>query len=442
MTLFTLVTIEGNILEANKAAVEAYGYSYNELLRMNVRDIRSIETVHGIEDQLRQAATDGLILETIQRRKDGTVFPVEISARGVKIDNKRIVASVVRNITQRKRAEEALRQTQKMESLGVLAGGIAHDFNNLLQAIIGQTYLALTKLPETLEVRKNIERAQLAATRAADLTRQLLAYSGHGKFLVKVIELNTFIQENLHLLEIAIPKNAELHVETIEPKLYFNADVAQLQQVLVNLVINAAEAMNGNAGTITIRAYRQNIDEKNLPSWKRGNVTPKPGTFIVLGVEDTGQGMDQSTAEKIFDPFFTTKFTGRGLGLAAVLGIIHGHDGGLQVESQFHAGTKFRIAFPQTLPPQSVPEEIVPETKNQLHGTILFIDDESCVREAFVDAFAQSNIKVLTAKDGEEGIAMFKEHQDLISLILLDLSMPGMGGEAAFRALRNISPHV
>ena len=434
------ITEKGCFIDVNDQFLSMVGYQREELLGKPIISIITPRWQSVVTDSVQSNRTEPY--EHVAVRKDGKEIWIESRARIYHANGRNIRIAAVRDITERKNTEEALRQTQKMESLGVLAGGIAHDFNNLLQAIIGQTYLALAKLPEANSVRENIERAQVAATRAADLTRQLLAYSGHGKFLVKMMELNKFIHENLHLLEIAIPKNVELHVEPIESELYFSADVAQLQQVLFNLIINAAEAMDGKAGRITIRTYLQNIHEEDLLSWKRGNVAPTPGTFVVLDVDDTGHGIDQTTIEKIFDPFFTTKFTGRGLGLAAVLGIIRGHNGAIQVESRPNAGTRFRIAFPQTSLPQTTPVEVFPKTNDRLEGTILFIDDEACVREAFTDAFDHSTITVLTAENGNEGITLFKEHQEAISLILLDFSMPGMDGETTFRKLRKIDPHV
>ena len=353
------------------------------------------------------------------------------------------VLGTYEDITERLRTEEALRQTQKMESLGVLAGGVAHDFNNLLVAMLGQTSLALSKLSPDSVARPHIEKAVKAATSAADLTRQLLAYSGGGQFERRPIQLNTLIQHNLHLFEVAIPKNVQLHSSLAPALPLIEGDTGQLQQVIMNLIINAGEAMGEQPGVVTVTTDVQSLPRDD-PRWTQYTGTPlPPGDYVQVDVADTGGGMSADTLARIFDPFFTTKFTGRGLGLAAVLGIVRGHGGGLQVDSEVGRGTTFRLLLPvSTL---SLPQTAGPvnrQESNMSGHTILVIDDEQPVRAAVTDILEDSGLIVITAEDGEAGVGVYRERQAAIDLVVLDLSMPGQSGEETLRQLRDFNPQV
>jgi nitrogen-specific signal transduction histidine kinase/CheY-like chemotaxis protein len=346
------------------------------------------------------------------------------------------------DITDRVRAEEALRQAQKTESLGVLAGGIAHDFNNLLVAMLGQASLALAQLPPESPARAPIEKAVKAAERGADLARQMLAYSGRGQFERRPIHLNTLIHENLHLFEVAVPKNVQLRMDLAEALPPIEGDIGQMQQVVMNLIINAAEAIGERPGTVRMITGMEDVRAGDDRLWRYTNKPLAPGRYVTLEVRDNGSGMDAETLSKIFDPFFTTKFTGRGLGLAAVLGIVRGHKGGLLVDSAPGHGTTFKLYFPadsaeliQPLPPDTTPPAHAPAG-----GLVLVIDDEQPVREAVTDILELDGLQVITASGGAAGIALYQKRQADVRLVLLDLSMPGMGGEETFRRLRAINP--
>ncbi|MFH0988393.1 MAG: PAS domain S-box protein [bacterium] len=358
-------------------------------------------------------------------------------------NNVSAVQGFTRDTTERRNSEEVLRRTQKMESLGLLAGGIAHDFNNLLQAISGQIHLALSKMPVEDPNYQHLAKAEKTTDRAADLTKQLLAYSGRGKFNIQEMDLNTLIQENVRLLEVGIPKNVHLNLELSSTPMNVRADIAQMQQVIMNLIINAAEAMEGHIGEIHLRTTRMEIHKEELIRWRCNEIDFQSGDYVVLEVADDGCGMSDEILHKIFDPFFTTKFTGRGLGLAAVLGIILGHGGGLQVESAPAGGTIFRIALASIgeVDVPKISERRVPEQK-QFHGVILLIDDEKDIRELFADIAADQGFQVLTAQDGEMGIECYKAHQNTVDLVLLDLSMPGIGGEETLHRLQSLNPGV
>ncbi|MBE2222503.1 MAG: PAS domain S-box protein [Anaerolineae bacterium] len=349
--------------------------------------------------------------------------------------------ATTRDITERKRAEEALHHTQKIESLGVLAGGVAHDFNNLLVAILGQTSLALTLLQPTEPAFSHINKAVKAAERASELTNQLLAYSGRGQFAIESLNLNKIILENRHLLDVAIPVKVNLQLNLAENLPLIEADPGQIQQVVMNLIINAAEALVDKPGRILIETTVKNITADTEQFWRQTNQALAPGSYVSLRVEDNGDGMDTETVDRIFDPFFTTKFTGRGLGLAAVLGIVRGHRGGLKVSSQPGKGTIFELIFPVSI--ASVPLTVPVETDLRMSsGVVLVIDDEKPVLEAVQDILELHGLQVLCAENGRLGLALYEKHQKDIDLILLDWSMPEMNGSETFAALRKYDPDV
>ncbi|MCP5101307.1 MAG: response regulator [Chloroflexi bacterium] len=344
--------------------------------------------------------------------------------------------------SERRRAEDALRHSQKVESLGVLAGGVAHDFNNLLVAILGQTSLTLAKLPEDHEVVNHITKAVNASKRAADLTRQLLAYSGHGKFEIQTINLNELIRENLHLFTVAVPKFIRLDSDLAEMVPLIDADPGQMQQVVMNLILNAADAIGMEKGTIFVCTQPRWISESETEVWQGMGMKLAAGHYVSLIVEDTGCGMDAETVSRIFDPFFTTKPTGRGLGLAAVMGIVRGHQGGVRVESEVDKGTKFHLIFPAGTAVTEHVDMMRLQPLEARNDMVLVIDDELAVREAVTDILEMNGLRVETAVDGETGVELYKTLQDQIALVLLDLSLPGMNGLEVFDILHELNPDV
>jgi len=350
-------------------------------------------------------------------------------------------AVVFSDVTERKRAEKALRESQKLESLGILAGGVAHDFNNLLVGMLGHSSLALSRLPAESPGRASIEKVIQAAERASDLSRQMLAYSGRGHFQVRPTDLNTLVRENLHLLEAAVPKAARLRAQLPEQAAVVEGDAGQLQQLVMNLVINAAEASGEHPGTVTITTETKRLSTDGARYARFTGRELPPGQYVLLEVRDDGCGMDEETVSRVFDPFFTTKFTGRGLGLAAVLGVVRGHNGGIEIESAPGRGTSFKILLPATEESPRVP---VATAARSVPGeaTILVIDDEEIVRDALREMLAPLGLEVLTAPDGAAGVALFEERAQDIRLVLLDLSMPGVTGEQTFHDLRGHDPDV
>lgn len=442
-----LVVYQDNrIVFANPAVSHITGYQLEELLALSAEATANLLAWQNQELVL-QRARDRLAGKSVPPRyevemvhKNGTVIWLEIASSRIEYRGMPAIQVVLVDITERKQAEEALRQAQKLESLGVLAGGIAHDFNNLLVAMLGQSSLALTLLPEDSAVRPHILKAVSAAERAADLTQQLLAYSGQGQFLVTPIDLNALIQENLHLLDVALPKEVELRMQLAQPLPLIQADKGQMQQVIMNLLINAAEAIGGQPGVVAVTTGDQMVSPEQVESWQHTGQPQPSGRYVYLQVTDNGCGMDAETLSRIFDPFFTTKFTGRGLGLAAVLGIVRGHKGGLQVESEPQQGTTFRLFFPAVEPVES-PVVSAPAASAET-GLVLVIDDDAPVREAIADILMLAGWRVIDAESALAGIDQYREHWTDTSLVLLDLSMPGMGGAEVSSALHEINPSV
>ncbi|HVP38554.1 MAG TPA: response regulator [Candidatus Saccharimonadales bacterium] len=353
-----------------------------------------------------------------------------------------------RDMSRRHRAEEERRsleaqmqQAQKLESLGVLAGGVAHDFNNLLTAILCNADLALAQLPEIHPSRRAVSAVVKTSQRAADLCRQLLAYSGGGRFVLRAVNLSELVREVAHLLEISISKKAELHYDFQAHLPPVAADAGQLCQVLMNLILNASEALEGQEGTITVSTRAVDAEQAAAD---RAPGSPLPeGALVCLEVRDTGCGMDAETQARIFDPFFTTKFTGRGLGLAAVLGIVRGHGGAIRIESRPGQGTAFRIYLPADASAGS--GEAEPEEEAHLSsgiGTLLLVDDEEAVRETTRELLEVLGYRVLAAADGRAAVELFQQHAGEIDVVLLDLTMPHMDGEETLRELRKIRGDV
>lgn len=368
-----------------------------------------------------------------------------------KVENELLTAQRERERVQaeheRIEMERKLLHAQKLQSLGVLAGGIAHDFNNLLAVVLGRLDLALQRMSADHAARADISQALLASQRAAVLTNQLLAYSGKGTFVIQDIDLTALVEENANLFRASLAKSASVFMllDYGIPKI--KADFGQVQQIVMNLLTNASEALGDEAGTITIATGMRLCSEEFLQKSRLAE-KPKAGNFVYVDVSDTGVGMDAETLERLFDPFFTTKFTGRGLGMAAVLGIVRGHHGAILVDSLPGRGTTVRVFFPVPTAGRELPivksENDPPAESSARHlsGLVLVADDETVVREFCREIFLFLGFDVLTASEGVECIRIFAERPRDFRLILLDLTMPTMGGTAAFRELRKIRPDI
>ncbi|QYM79486.1 response regulator [Horticoccus luteus] len=353
------------------------------------------------------------------------------------------------DITDLRRAEHErhllqknIQETQKLESLGVLAGGIAHDFNNLLTSILG--YASLTRLDASLGTQSAQYLAQIerASLRAADLCKQMLAYAGKGRFVVQHVNLNELVEDTTQLLRVSVSKKASLRFALAAEPITIQADPTQMRQLVMNLVINASEAIGDRSGTIVVATGLVHADADYLARAHFARDLPV-GEYCFLEVADDGSGMDRDTAARIFDPFFTTKFAGRGLGLAAVQGIVRGHQGAINVYSEPGRGTTFKVLFPAAVQaPDALRRISEPPLAWRGNGTILVVDDEEPVRLVLTDLLRSLGFESEQAEHGRRGLEIFRAHPGRFAAVLLDLTMPEMDGEETFRQLRALDPAV
>lgn len=351
------------------------------------------------------------------------------------------MAGSTTDITERKCLEAQLRQAQQMESIGRLAAGVAHDFNNLLTAILGHASFLKLRLPGDSPLHVSLESIQKASSQAADLCKQMLAYSGQGRFVVERLDLNSLVNETASLLRVSINKKIGLDLNMAPQALLAEVDTSQIRQVVMNLVLNAAEAIGEQSGMISVTTTLLHATEADLA----GAVfapTKKAGSYIQIQVADTGCGMTRETLEKIFEPFFTTKFTGRGLGLAAVLGIVKVHGGFLKVRSEPGQGTCFQVLVPaiEATSGLSIRAETGCESLWKGSGTILLVDDEEQVREINSLLLQELGFEVRSAEDGARGLEIFKAHADEVDMVILDLTMPELNGAEVFEEIRKLRP--
>jgi PAS domain S-box-containing protein len=387
-------------------------------------------------------AASGPPLEERFVRLDGTPIDVEVTATFVDFAGRPASLVLVSDITERKRAEAERRslearvqQAQKLESLGILAGGVAHDFNNLLVSILGRTELARLEVPPDSPAHAHLGALDAAAHQAADLARQMLAYAGQGRFDVRRLDLNAALTEMRRLVEASVSHRATLRWELADGLAPIAADTTQFRQVLLNLVTNASEALAGGHGVVVVRSGAAALDALAGHSVSTG-LAPEPGDYVFLEVEDTGVGMDAAACTRMFDPFYSTKFTGRGLGLAAVLGIVRGHRGTIDVQSSPGVGTRLRVYFPAA--PGAVdaaPKEARDVQEWRASGTVLVVDDDASVLDVAGVMLRRMGFTVATATDGLEALAHLKSGAT-VDLVLLDLTMPRLDGEQTLTELR------
>jgi|GEM_PF-958953 len=439
------------IVHANEAAARMHGVPVERLLGTSVLALDDAATAaQGPARAQRLRAGETLTFEAVHRRADDTWFPVEVIAREIAWGGRRLVLSLDRDITERRRAEEErqrleaqVQHAQRLESLGVLAGGIAHDFNNLLMGVLGNADLALLHLDAGSPAAARVEDVKRAGLRASDLTQQLLAYAGKGRFVVEPVDLNDVVRDMAKLLEVSTSRRVRLVLDFAPTLPPVEADVAQLRQVVMNLITNASEAVGDHEGVVTLRTAAEDVDAAWLGGAYGGAGLP-PGPYVVMEVTDTGIGMDEATQRKIFEPFFTTKFTGRGLGLAALLGIVRGHHGAVRVTSAPGRGSNFRVVLPPYRGDRPVRRSAAAKPVDAVvrRGTVLVIDDDPTVLEVVSRMLAGVGYDVLFAAEGREGVEKFRAEKDRVRAVLLDMTMPGLSSEETLRQIRALRPDV
>jgi PAS domain S-box-containing protein len=427
-----LFTVDGRgcVTSWNPGAERLLGYTEAEIVGKNcsafftpediqsglpAREILLVEERGRVEDEGWRVRKDGMrfFSETVTARLGGIGSKGDVPEYG----------RLLHDVTQERKAAESVLQAQKLESIGVLAGGIAHDFNNLLTGILGNVSLAMVGLPEDDPTRPLLDVAERSSIKAAALVAQLLTYAGKGDSNVTRFDLSTLIAEVLPLIETSIPKAVQLELSLAPGLPWMRADASEIQQIVMNLVINGAEAIGPGGGSLRVSTGESQPDG------------------VYFEVRDSGCGMDDVTQRRIFEPFFTTKFTGRGLGLAAVSGIVRRLKGRLEVESAPGEGSTFRIVFPGV--PAQAPEPKV-TVKADLHGSgvILVVDDDPMVRNFAHAVLERYGYSVLTAENGITAVNLFRSNAETIRAVLLDLTMPVMGGGEAFRLMNEIRPEI
>jgi PAS domain S-box-containing protein len=435
--------LEGRFLDVNPALIAMLGYaSAEEVLFLDPeKDVfaQAEEHTRLIDEFRRTGRLDGI--EVQWKRNDGNTITVRISGRAVSSADEPadVLEAIAEDVTDRRALEDQFRQAQKMEAVGRLAGGVAHDFNNLLMVISGYAEVVLAELGPHHLLRDKALAIQQASDRATTLTRQLLAFSRKQLLELKVVDVNAIVSDMERLLRPLIGEDVEFLTSLTNEAAHTRADAGQLEQVLMNLVVNAKDAMSGG-GTLTIQTERMVVDDGH----RRGATFIRPGDYVMLSVSDTGMGMDKETQSRIFEPFFTTKEKGKGtgLGLSTVYGIVKQSGGYVMVQSEEGRGTTFHIYLPRV---EGVAERHpVPVAHTALGGTetVLLVEDEESVRQLVRETLAAKGYRVVEADNGESGVAVAAKHQGKIDLVITDVVMPGMGGRELVKQLAQTRPET
>jgi PAS domain S-box-containing protein len=418
----------------NDAAVRQYGFTREEFQQLTVAELRPPEDVPQLMEHLASPAVEGMRRGRFRhRRKDGTVFEVDIISHAMEVGGSSARLVIATDVSERADLERQLRQAQKMEAVGQLAGGMAHDFNNLLSTILTTAELMGSELPADSALRDDLETIRTAAGRGVTLTAKLLAFSRRKTLEYQTLAVDELLGDFARVVRRLIPESIELSLTLRAAGARIHADPGAVEQIVMNLVTNARDAMPAG-GTLTIGTERATMDEE----FARGHAGTRPGDYVVLAVRDTGAGMDVDTLRRVFEPFFTTKpvGVGTGLGMSMVYGLVKQHQGYVDVASQAGAGTAVSVYLPEVAaPPEPVAAEEAPRSAASSGETILLVEDEPALRRAATRVLAKSGYRVLTAADGRDALEML-EQEPRVDLIITDVVMPRLGGNELIRELR------
>jgi PAS domain S-box-containing protein len=442
----------GRFLRVNDLMCNTLGYTRGEIMAMDPIDILAPEG-RTLGEERRELKRQGQPFSpTAEYRvfgKDGREVWVLLTSKVIYHASGQVTSLLVaQDITERKRAEEErlrlgahMLETQKLESLGVLAGGIAHDFNNLLAVILGNAVLAQAEAPPGSRLARQLDRIRSAAKHAEALTSQMLMYSGKASVSLMPLDLSELVDEMAELLEASVSKKCQLETALERGRTMVEGDPTQLRQVIMNLVTNASEALRDRPGRVVVRTWLVSADATYLTE-TLGRRDLDAGDYVCLEVSDTGEGMDEEIRKRIFEPFFSTKFTGRGLGLASVLGIVRGHRGAIKLVSEPGGGTTFRVLLPlATRPASPAQSESHPPGAVTQGGTILVVDDEEWVLEVAREFLERSEFDTVTAEGGREALEILRgEAGRKIDAVVLDLTMPDLDGQETFLEMRALRP--
>ena len=440
-------------LEFNDLACSQLGYSREELSGLSLLDCQIDERKNDLKDFFSKPETTHQgDFEASFRTKSGEILECQVIVRTLLWNGKSAFQCVIRDVTklkrdfrERQKLEARLQQLQKFESLGKLAGGIAHDLNNILTGILGYTDLAIMRLPQNSLAKDDIQRIISSARKATNLGKQMLAFSGKGRFFGQAINLSDLVKQTATLINGVVSKDCEVRFELEMEIPAVDGDYPQISQAILNLVTNCSEAIGGVHGVITVRTGLMTCDRELLDEGHSSLNLPE-GKYAFIEVADNGSGMPPEVRALIFDPFFSTKFAGRGLGLSTVLGIMRGHRGTIKVASELGGGTSISLFFPVSIATKA---EFSPTETNlnipgrgKEQGKILVVEDDEGIRLSVKQILEENGFSVILAAHGFEGVEIFKQTPHDIRLILLDLTMPKMDGEEAFRELRKIRSDV
>jgi PAS domain S-box-containing protein len=440
---YSAIAADGVVTEMNATMLSWLGYDRQDILgRGHFEDFLTPEGQRKLALVLQRCRRDGCVrnVELELGRRDGQFVPVRLNMTMIRDADGGDLGFCVtaRDITKEKELEAQLLQAQKLESLGTLVGGIAHDFNNMLSGILGFSQLMMEEIAPTSPVYEGLQRIEVLSERAAEMIKQMLAFSRRGMVQKTNLWLHPFLKEVAKLLERIIPENIEVELGLAADRLTVEADPTQLQQMVMNLAVNARDAMP-DGGRLRLETARVELGEE----FCRAHPDARPGSYVRLGVSDSGTGIAPEIRSRIFDPFFTTKEAGKGtgLGLSVVYGIVKNHGGAIEMESELGRGTAFHVYLPLAAAP-AVAEEPPPLETRRGKETILLVDDEAIVLEVGKMALERMGYRVLIAHDGLEAIQVYREHQANVSLVLMDVVMPKLGGREAFLELKRLNPQI